>query len=92
MGGACIPWMFAWPFLIYDRPKQHPYIREKELKYITEALGKVDEKVMSVSNEERNIHTRCDKKYGESCSRATSNGGAENFNAKLDRYTVSNSM
>lgn len=49
-------WNVCWTYLIYDSPRTHPTITEKELKYIENSLGNAIVKNVSVSVEFNNLY------------------------------------
>lgn len=39
IGIVTLIWSLAWWILVYDSPRQHPRLSEKENKYLEESLG-----------------------------------------------------
>jgi len=50
-GSIGLLWHICWTYLVYDSPRIHPTITEKELKYIENSLGNSIVKNVSVSVE-----------------------------------------
>jgi len=48
-GSIGLLWHICWTYLVYDSPRIHPTITEKELKYIENSLGNSIVKNVSVS-------------------------------------------